>query len=114
MTDVPPQVAYGAIVGRFVSFLIDSSDPGNVPDEKALNGTVNLEPLTKISRWPTTAPPRLAIAQPALCKVIDGDLCPPDALNNSAPGVYVIATDQPDGQPTSIQWRATFNFDGVW
>lgn len=110
-TDVPTQVQYGQVIGRFVSFTADSYDAGNVPDEVPLNGKVTLTPLTTITRWPTTTPPRLAIAQPVTAVVIDGTLTGPDGLINHL--LYLVATDQPEGQPDTIQWRASFRFDNV-
>jgi hypothetical protein len=110
-TDVPAEVQYGQVIGRFVSFTADSYDAGNVPDEVPLNGKVILTPLTTITRWPTTTPPRLAIAQPVTAVVIDGTLTGPDGLTNHL--LYLVATDQPEGQPDTIQWRASFRFDGV-
>ena len=110
MTDVPAEVLYGRIVGRYVKFLADSADAGNVPDEAPATGTVTLTPLTKITRWAGTTPPRLAIAQVVVARVVNGDLCPPDS---DVPGVTVVATDQPEGQPNLIQWSAHYALDGV-
>lgn len=108
--DVPTVVAYGQVVGHFVRFDADAADPGTVPDEIPLTGTVTLAPLTDIVRWPTTTPPRLAVAATVTCPVVDGDLMAPDG---STAGVWVVATDQPDGSPDVIQWRASFRFDDV-
>lgn len=111
MSDVPAEVQYGHVIGRFVSFAADSVDAGTAPDEVPLNGVVILTPLTTITRWPTTTPPRLAIAQAVTARVIDGDLVGPDGL--TAHELYLVATDQPDGQPNVIQWKASFRFDAV-
>ena len=58
MPDVPAQVAYGQVVGRFVSMLADGVDAGNVPDERPLTGNVTLLPSVLLVRWPGTVPPR--------------------------------------------------------
>lgn len=108
--DVPSVVKYGKVIGHFVSYLADSADAGEVPDEKPLGGSVTLTPLTVITRWPTTTPPRIAIAQKVVCRVIQGDLCPPDS---NVPGITVVATDQPDGEPSTIQWKATYALTDV-
>ena len=110
MADVPTPVAYGQVTGRFVSYYADTADAGNVPDESPLTGEVVLTPLVSVTRWPTAAPPRMAIAQPVTCPVVDGTLMSPEGVT---PGVYVIATDQPSGNPTVVQWRASFTFTGV-
>lgn len=108
MADVPSQVNFGEVVGRFVQFLGDSEDPEQKPDELPLTGTVILSPLTTIIRFGSTDPPRLAFPRPVVCRVIDGDLYPP---SGTTPGVWVIATDQPSGAPTKCQWQAIFSLN---
>lgn len=108
--DVPSQVAYGTVIGHFVSYLADTMDAGSIPDELPLAGTIALTPLTAITRWPTTVPPRLAFAQKVIGHLVNGDLCPPDS---DIPGITVVATDQPEAQPNVIQWKATFTLTGV-
>lgn len=111
MADIPSAVAYGQVTGRFVKFIADSGDAANVPDEVPLTGKVILTPQTTVIRWPGTTPPRLAVADVVTCLVsATGDLAAPDG---SGGGVYVIASDQPQGQPSTCQWRATFEFDAV-
>lgn len=98
-------------MGRFVEYLADSAvDLGDVPDERPLTGEITLTPLTTLTRWPTASPPRMAVPQKVNCRVINGNLCPPDS---ELPGVWVVATDQPEGQPTTIQWKASFRFNNV-
>jgi len=109
MTDVPSVVAYGKVVGRFVSYLVDSDPGDSTSDEVPLNGTIILKPLTTMTRWRSAVPPRLAVIQPVSAKVIDGDLCSPDGDL----GVYLVATDQPEGEPDLVQWKATFHLNEV-
>ena len=117
MADVPSGVNYGRVFGHFVKFLADSPDVGDVPDEVPLEGSITLTPLTTIIRFPTTVPPRLAVAQSLICPVIQGDIYPPgttaDDIGTVAPGVYVIASSQPLGEPSTVQWRATYTFNGI-
>lgn len=108
MPDVPAQVLYGQVVGHFVKFIADTGDVGNVPDEVPLTGKVTLAPLTTVMRWATTTPPRLAVPDTIVCDVLGGDLAAPGGGS-----VYVIASQQPDAEPTLCQWKATFAFDGV-
>lgn len=110
MTDVPTPVKYGRVTGYFTSFVADTDN--DVPDEVPLSGTVTLTPLTAVTRWPTTAPPRLAFPQRQVCPVVDGTLCSPDT---TTPDVWLVATDQPEGQPDRIQWKARFDLpSGGW
>lgn len=108
--DVPTEIGYGEVVGRFVKFTADTADPGSTPNEVPLTGSVLLIPMTQFMRWPTVDPPRLAVAVPLDCPVVNGDLCAP---GTTSPGVHLVATDQPLAHPTLIQWRATFHLAGV-
>ena len=109
MADIPSVVKYGKVTGYFTGYAADGSDAGEVPDEIPLTGSVTLEPLVRVTRWPTATPKRMAIAQTIEARVIAGVLCSPAG----EPGVFLIATDQPAGQPSLIQWRATFKLNNV-
>jgi len=108
MVDVPSQVQYGKVIGRFVSFVADSNDPGTVPDEVPLTGTVTITPNTPLMRFINTDPPRTAVISILECRVINGDLYAP---NSSTPGVWMMASEQPAGQPDHVQFTARFNFN---
>src|SRR6478609_3287514 len=110
MADVPSEVRYGRVVGRFVLVVADSDDPGNLPEELPLGGTITLTPNVRIMRFPTTDPARLAVISPIVCTLVDGWLT---AEGNTEPGVNLVASEQPEGQPSNIQWTATFQFDGL-
>lgn len=105
MADVPEPIGYGEVKGRFVSFRADGADEGNVPDEIPLSGTVTLTPTVNLMRWPTLDPPRIAAISPIVARVISGELRSPEGTG----GLFVIATDQPLGEPNRVQWKATFN-----
>lgn len=110
MADVPGVVKYGKVVGHFVSFVADTDDSGNVPDEVPLTGTVTLTPNVPIMKFPTTSPPRTAFLGPIICRLIDGHLTAP---NSQTPGVWLTASEQPDGSPSNVQYTATFQLTGV-
>ena len=107
MSDAPPEVRYGKVVGRFVRFVADGPDAGNAPDELPLEGTVILTPNVTAMRWAGTAPSRMAVIESLVCRIVNGDLCAP---GSETPGVWVVATDQPDAAPSRVQWKATFVF----
>jgi len=110
MADVPVEVNYGTVVGRFVSYLADTSDVGTRPDIQYLQGTITLRPTVGTIRFPGIVDPQLAAVSSIACTInTDGYLQGPDP---SFPGVRIISTDQPSGNPTSFQWVATFNFQG--
>src|SRR4051812_48068384 len=105
MSNVPSVVRFGRVVGRFVRFGQDSADVGNEPDEQPMGGTITLTPMTQFIRFAGTVPPRLAIPDTVVCTLSGtGDLVGPDGVS---PGLYLIATDQPEGQPNLVQWTAS-------
>jgi hypothetical protein len=106
--DAPSAVAYGQVKGRFVQYVADTTDVGVVPDEVPLEGRVTLTPLTQIVQFPSTVPPRMAVASPVQALVSNGDL---KGLQGQL--LYVIATDQPAGIPNKVQWRASFQLSGI-
>ena len=110
MSDVPDGVAYGRVIGRFVSFLADGPDEGDVPDEIPLSGDVVLTPRVSVVRWPTVVPPRMAVIQSLTPPIVGGVLSGPGGVGE---GVFVVATEQPHGEPSRVQWTASFRFSGV-
>jgi hypothetical protein len=109
MPDVPEQVNYGFITGRFVQFVADTGDPGTVPDEIPLTGTATLRPTVTLMRFPTTTPPRTAYITTVIARIVDGNLLAPDGSATLA----VIASDQPAGDPNFVQWQVDIRLDGV-
>lgn len=109
MADVPAEISYGQITGRFVTFRADGPDAGDTPDEVPLSGTVTLTPSVNLVRFPTLDPPRIAAISSITAQVVSGELKSPDGTG----GLFVIATDQPLGQPDTVQWKATFNLAGA-
>lgn len=103
-------IAYGQVRGRFVSMQADGPDDDVLPDEVPLTGTVTLTASAASVRFPAMNPPRTAVVATLVCPVIDGELCAP---NTTTPGVWLLATNQPNGEPNKIQWTAEFAFTGV-
>ena len=111
MAAVPSEVNYGRIRANFVAFIAD--DNGNVLEEVPLEGNVILTPTVGVLRFPSTSPPRTAVIQTLQCPVIGGILYPPGTpLGGPFPsqtGVAAVASDQPAGLPTTVQWTASFS-----
>lgn len=116
--NVPDTVNAGCIMGHFVNFQADE-DGDQRPDEVPVGGTVNITPTVQFMRWSATEPPRLAVMASISCPVIEGDIYPPgttaeDVTNKLVdPGVWVVATDQPSAQPTTVQYSVSFRFTGT-
>ena len=115
MATVPSEVNYGRIRANFVAFIAD--DNGNVLEEVPLEGNVILTPTVGVLRFPSTSPPRTAVIQTLQCPVIGGILYPPGTpLGGPFPsqtGVAAVASDQPAGLPTTVQWTASFSLENT-
>ena len=115
MAAVPSEVNYGRIRANFVAFIAD--DNGNVLEEVPLEGNVILTPTVGVLRFPSTSPPRTAVIQTLQCPVIGGILYPPGTpLGGPFPsqtGVAAVASDQPAGLPTTVQWTASFSLENT-
>ena len=115
MAAVPSEVNYGRIRANFVAFIAD--DNGNVLEDVPLEGNVILTPTVGVLRFPSTSPPRTAVIQTLQCPVIGGILYPPGTpLGGPFPsqtGVAAVASDQPAGLPTTVQWTASFSLENT-
>ncbi len=115
MAAMPSEVNYGRIRANFVAFIAD--DNGNVLEEVPLEGNVILTPTVGVLRFPSTSPPRTAVIQTLQCPVIGGILYPPGTpLGGPFPsqtGVAAVASDQPAGLPTTVQWTASFSLENT-
>lgn len=116
--DVPDIVRRGQVRHHLVSFMADGPDNDQASDEQPLSGYVTLTPTVSQMKWPTADPPRTAVIQTLRCPVLDGWLYPPDTEDASddpeaTSGVWIVATDQPEGLPDKVQWRASFELTGV-
>lgn len=123
MADIPVGIPWGVVVGNLGGIISDTSDEGRVPNVEELTGTATLRPVTATEDG--TIVPLEWIQFPAhgiyrlrtlVCPIIAGKLYPPDTTVDTVPvehGVPVIASSQPEGIPTVVQWEVTFNLDGV-
>lgn len=124
MADIPVGIPWGVVVGNLGGIISDTSDEGRVPNVEELTGTATLRPVTADETGTTTFPlewiqfPEHGIyrLRTLVCPIIAGKLYPPDTTAGTLPaehGVPVIATFQPAGIPTVVQWEVTFNLDGT-
>lgn len=119
--NVPEGVPAGRITAYVTSFEADGSDPGMVPDDTPdsipLDGTVTITPRVGTMKWPGLPKPQTSVMSALVCPVIDGDLYRPGTtLQNYQdvdPGVTVVATDQPDAQPSTVQYEVRWNLTGA-
>ena len=119
--NVPEGVAYGTVHGEFMSFAADragtAAGPDGVPDKIPMEGYVVLTPQVETVRWPSLVPPITAVIQDVRCPLIEGKLYPPGTTPESAasvtPGVVLVATEQPEALPSTVQYTLTFDLKGI-
>lgn len=120
MANAPSEINKGKVVANVVSFVADSLDEGDQPDMHGMNGMITLSPSVKVLKLAGTSPPLIALATQLVCPVFDGKMYAPGVTQtqvddtDAEEGVWLIATDQPDAAPDTVQWTARFNITGVF
>lgn len=115
MPTLPSNVNYGQVVGQLLEAWGDGAiNPGDadvLPDAKACTGTVRFTAKpTYVVDATATPNPVTIFPKVVTCKLdSNGYLLDPD----SNPGVYLVADDDPDLNPTGWTWNASFNLDGI-
>src|SRR5690242_1167884 len=105
---LPSNVNYGLVTGCYILAIGDASDPDNLPDAVPATGTVTFTPSARLLLDPSATPPTTIAPQPIVCTLEDGILTDPDGNE----GVYLIATDDTDLQPSGWTWGVSIQFDG--
>lgn len=116
MTVTPPEnVNYGRVEWQAISDITDGPDSGSRPDFIAPSGTVTFTASTVALRDTSALPNAVSILRDPIIGVLDseGFLCTPD--DDGAPsyrGVELIATDDPDLNPTDWVYNVTYKITG--
>lgn len=87
MTELPLEVPYGKVVGRFLLAVGDASDQDRLPDAKAPSGSITFTPL--VSNFKTLTPePATIVRIPIRCSLNEtGKLIDPDGQE----GVWLVS-----------------------
>lgn len=102
-------LSYGKVVGRYVFAVGDSTDPGTDPDVTPAAGTATFTPSASRLLDTTTEPPTTVVPKAVVCTLnANGEIL--DPAGNI--GVYLLATDDPDTNPTGWTWKVRFQFTG--
>lgn len=105
-TDLPTNLSYGTVVGRFLLAYADGVDIDLNPDGAAAGGNIYFTPSIKYLKDVTASPsPVTVIPATIVCSLdVDGYLTSPAGL----PGVRLLATDDVDGNPTGWSWTVRY------
>jgi hypothetical protein len=109
MADLPANVSYGTVTGKFIKAIGDTADALFLPDAVPASGTVTFDP----------APARLVDAggAPAVTIFLSTISCTLDAAGvlvspGGGTGVTLVATDDPDLNPTGWTYGVSIAITG--
>lgn len=109
-TTLPENMSFGYVSGRFVFAVADGADAGRFPDGLPAQGRVTFTPsagwLLDVSAAPD---PVTVMPRTVECTLdVDGYLIDPEGVR----GVYLVATDDPDLNPTGWTYTVTIAITG--
>jgi hypothetical protein len=106
MADIPSNLSYGTVVGRFLLAYADSNDVGSNPDAVPAQGTLYFTPSPNYIKDVTATPAPVTILPASIECALDAD----GYLvgYGSDQGVRLLATDDPQGNPIDWTWKVNF------
>lgn len=111
MADLPSNVSFGTVIGRFIRAVADTADADRDPDMLPVTGTITFSPdFEHHTRDVTALPVPVTIFADSITCTIDSDgyLLGPDGQR----GVKLVASDDPDLDPTSFTYSVVLSFVG--
>ena len=119
LANVPEGIVWGRVTAYVTSFVADGGTelPDGTPDAIPLDGTITLTPTVGVMVFPTLTTPQQAVIQSLVCPVIGGVLyapgTTPENVGDRDPGVILVASEQPLGQPDRVQYNVTWALEGA-
>jgi len=106
MANIPSNLSYGTVNGRFIVGYQDSADAGSEPDAIPASGSIFFSASTNSIKNITASPDPVTIFPATVEAVLDseGYLCGYGTVR----GIVLVATDDPEGNPVNWTWRAEF------
>jgi len=106
MADIPSNLSYGTVTGRFLLAYADSNDVGSNPDAVPAQGTLYFTPSPNYIKDVTATPAPVTILPASVeCALdVDGYL----VGYGTDQGVRLLATDDPQGNPVDWTWKVNF------
>ena len=114
MANIPSNLSYGTVSGRFVIGYQDSADSGSEPDAIPASGSVFFTPSINVLKDISASPDPVSLLPAVVEATLDSDgyICG----YGTTRGINLIATDDPQGNPVNWTWKVDFrltNSDGV-
>lgn len=106
MANIPSNLSYGTVSGRFIVAYQDSADSGSEPDAIPAAGSVFFTPSVNILKDIDALPDPVSILPVAIEATLDseGYLCG----YGTTRGIRLIATDDEDANPVDWTWGVEF------
>lgn len=106
MANIPSNLSYGTVTGRFIVGYQDSADEGLEPDAIPAVGTIIFTASTNLIKNEDASPAPVTILPAAVEGTLDseGYLCG----YGTTRGINLVATDDVDGNPINWTWAAEF------
>lgn len=106
MADIPSNLSYGTVTGRFLLAYADSNDIGSNPDAVPAKGTVYFTPSPNYIKDASASPAPVTILPASIECALDADGYVVGYGTDQ--GVRLIATDDPQGNPVDWTWQVEF------
>ena len=109
--ELPSNISYGTVVGRFLLAYADGPDSDEYPDGVACGGSVVFVPSVERLRNATGLPaPVTILVRPIVCELdSEGYLLGSDGER----GVRILATDDTDNVPVGWTWTAQYRLTDI-
>jgi hypothetical protein len=106
MANIPSNLSYGTVKGRFIVGYKDSADSGSEPDAIPASGSIFFTASPTSIKNAEASPVPVTIFPAVVEATLDseGYLCG----YGTTRGIILIATDDPSGNPVDWTWRADF------
>jgi len=106
MSDIPSNLSYGTVTGRFLLAYADSSDSGLNPDAVPAQGTLYFTPSPNYIKDASASPAPVTILPASIECALDADGYLVGYGTDQ--GVRLLATDDPQGNPVDWTWKVNF------
>jgi hypothetical protein len=108
MPNIPSNVSYGTVTGRFIVAYGDTADSGLEPDAVPAQGSVFFTPSPILLKNQTASPSPVTILPATVGVSLDEDGYLRSFAGEAGLGVRLVATDDEDNNPVNWTWSVEF------
>ena len=108
MADIPSNVSYGTVTGRFLLAYADTNDSGLAPDAIPAQGSIFFTPSVTVLKNIDASPAPVTILPATVQASLDDNGYLRSFTGTSGTGIRLIASDDDSNNPFNWSWRAEF------